>query len=75
MDNDNVKWLTTVPATDGNFKNHLHMATDEEIERSINRTLGRKGNASRIKVLQRELKIRARKRRVRNESVRDCTKN
>jgi len=38
------------------------MATDEEIEWAINRMLGKKGNASRIKALQRELRKRARKR-------------
>lgn len=62
MDNDNIKWLTTVPATDTNFISHLHMATDEEIEWAINRMLGKKGNASRIKALQRELRKRARER-------------
>lgn len=67
MDNDNINWLTTVPLTDGNFISHLHMATDEEIEWAINRTLGKKRNASRIKALQRELRKRARERRNRNE--------
>lgn len=62
MDNENIKWLTTVPATDMNFRSHLHMATDEEIEWAINRMLGKKGNASRIKALQRELRKRARER-------------
>lgn len=67
MDNENIKWLTTVPATDMNFRTHLHMAADEEIEWSINRMLGKKRNASRIKALQRELRKRARERRNRNE--------
>ena len=62
MDNENIRWLTTVPATDVNFINHLHVATDEEIEWAINRMLGKKGNASRIKALQRELRKRARER-------------
>lgn len=62
MDNENIKWLTTVPATDMNFRSHLYMATDEEIEWSINIMLGKKGNASRIKALQRELRKRARER-------------
>lgn len=62
MDNDNINWLTTVPLTDGNFISHLHMATDEEIEWAINRTLGKKRNASRIKSLQKELRKRARER-------------
>lgn len=51
MNNENIKWLTTVPATDTNFISHLHEATDEEIEWAINRMLGKKGNASRIKAL------------------------
>lgn len=62
MENENIKWLNTVPATDVNFISHLHMATDEEIEWAINRMLGKKGNASRIKALQRELRKRARER-------------
>lgn len=61
MDNKNIKWLTTIPATDVNFISHLHMATDEEIEWSINLMLGEKGNVTRIKVLQRELRKRARR--------------
>lgn len=62
MDNENIKRITTVPLTGGNFISHLHMATDEEIEWAINRMLGKKGNASRIKALQRELRKRARER-------------
>lgn len=62
MNNENIKWLTTVPATDGNFISHLHMATDEEIEWSINRMLGEKRNSTRINALQRELRKRARER-------------
>lgn len=62
MDNENIKWLTTVPATDVNFISHLHMSTDEEIEWSISLMLGKKGNTTRIKTLQRELRKRARER-------------
>lgn len=61
MDNENIRWLTTVPATDRNFISHLHMATDEEIEWSICRMSGERGNATRIKALQRELRKRARR--------------
>lgn len=32
---DNVSWLTTVPANDGNFKYHLKYATVEELEQAI----------------------------------------
>lgn len=67
MDNKNIKWLTTIPATDVNFISHLRKATDEEIEWSINLMSGKKGNVTRIKVLQRELSKRARERRIRNE--------
>lgn len=60
MDNENINWLTTVPATDVNFKTHLKMATDEEIEWSISLMSGKKGNATRIKALRRELRERER---------------
>jgi len=62
MNNENIKWLTTVPATDANFISHLHEATDEEIEWSINLMSGKKGNVTRIKALQKELRKRARER-------------
>lgn len=62
MNNENIKWLTTVPATDTNFISRLHMATDEEIEWSISLMSGKKGNAMRIRALQRELRKRARER-------------
>lgn len=62
MDNENIRWLITVQATDVNFISHLHMATDEEIEWSINRMLDEKRNSTRIKTLQRELRKRARER-------------
>lgn len=54
---DNIKWLTTVPATDCNFKSHLQSAMIEEIEEalSIMTGAGTKGNAFRIAVLSREL--------------------
>lgn len=62
MDNENTKWLTTVPATDINFISHLHMSVDEEIEWAIIRMNKKKRNASRIKALQKELRKRARER-------------
>lgn len=62
MDNENIRWLTTVPATDINFISHLHMSADEEIEWAIIRTNKKKRNASRIKALRRELRKRARER-------------
>lgn len=31
----NISWLTTVPATDVNFKSHLKMATTEEIKEAL----------------------------------------
>lgn len=59
--NDNIKWLTSVPATDGNFKYHLKAATTEEIKEalSIMTRKGEKGNASRIAALSRELRRRS----------------
>lgn len=57
---DNIGWLTTVPATDMNFKLHLGYATVEEIKESISVLIGKgeKGNISRIKALERELRKR-----------------
>lgn len=57
---DNVSWITTVPATDMNFKNHLKYATVEEINEalSIMSGEGKKGNVSRIAALSRELRKR-----------------
>ena len=56
----NISWLTTVPASDLNFKNHMQRATVEEIKEalSIMTGNGEKGNASRIAALSRELRKR-----------------
>lgn len=32
--NDNIGWLTTVPASDGNFVSHLKRATEDEIKKA-----------------------------------------
>lgn len=60
MSNDNIKWLTSVPATDGNFKHHLKAATAEEIKDALSAMTvnGEKGNASRIAALSRDLRKR-----------------
>lgn len=57
---NNIQWLTTVPATDGNFKNHLKAATAEEIKEalSILKANGEKGCVSKISALSRELRRR-----------------
>lgn len=57
---DNIRWLTTVPATDLNFKNHLKSATTEEIKEalSILKASGEKGCISKISALSRELRRR-----------------
>ncbi len=62
----NISWLTTVPATDVNFKSHLKMSTTEEIKEAISIMdgQGRKGNASRITACERELRKRDRRRKV-----------
>lgn len=59
---DNISWLTTVPASDGNFKYHLQTATNEEIEEALTIMTGKgiRGNASRIATLSKELRKRAR---------------
>ncbi len=56
----NVSWLTTVPATDMNFKNHLRYATVGEIKEAllILSAKGEKGNKSRVSALSRELRRR-----------------
>lgn len=58
---DNIKWLTSVPATDGNFKCHLKAATTEEIEESLSvlKANGKKGCVSKISALSRELRRRS----------------
>lgn len=58
--NENIRWLTTVPATDGNFKCHLKTATAEEIKEalSILKANGEKGCVSKISALSRELRRR-----------------
>lgn len=58
--NENIRWLTSVPATDLNFKSHLKTATAEEIKEalSILKTNGEKGCVSKISALTRELRRR-----------------
>lgn len=58
--NENIRWLTTVPATDGNFKSHLKSATAEEVKEalSILKANGEKGCVSKISALSRELRRR-----------------
>lgn len=57
---ENIQWLTTVPATDLNFKIHLKAATTEEIKEvlSILKANGQKGCVSKISALSRELRRR-----------------
>lgn len=58
--NENIRWLTTVPATDGNFKKHLKAAKKEEIKEAlfILKANGQKGCVSKISALSRELRKR-----------------
>lgn len=60
--NDNVNWLTTVPASDCNFKSHLQTATVDEIREALSIMTGKgeRGNATRIAALSRELRKRER---------------
>lgn len=57
---ENIRWLTTVPATDENFKSHLKSATTEEIKEalSILKANGEKGCVSKISAPSRELRRR-----------------
>lgn len=65
MNSENVKWLTSVPATDGNFKCHLKAATTEEIKEALSKlkASGEKGCVSRISALSRELRKREKEER------------
>lgn len=57
---ENIRWLTSVPATGGNFKSHLKAAATEEIKEalSILKASGEKGCVSKISALTRELRRR-----------------
>lgn len=59
MSNDNVSWLTTVPASDGNFKLHLGYATIDEINKAIEICKEQEKSKSKITALERELRRRA----------------
>lgn len=66
MNNDSIGWLTTVPASDGNFKLHLGYATIEEIMQAIEICKEQEKSKSKIKALERELR-----RRKKNEQSKD----
>lgn len=57
---ENIKWLTSVPATDINFKIHLKEATTEEIKEALSmlKANGENGCVSKISALSRELRRR-----------------
>lgn len=63
MSSNNIRWLTTVPASDGNFKLHLQYATLEELKESVSilTEKGTKGNIARINALNREIRKRCKK--------------
>ena len=73
MSSDNIKWLTSVPATDGNFKCHLKAATAEEIKDalSILKANGEKGCVSKISTLSRELRKRDKEKGEENDNGRN----
>lgn len=60
MSSDNVSWLTTVPASDCNFKSRLKSATVEEIHEALHIMTGqgKKGNSTRIAECSKELRRR-----------------
>ena len=66
MNSDNIGWLTTVPASDCNFKVRLQTATVEEIKIAISMLDGVKGNKVKTAALERELR-----RRKKNEQSKD----
>lgn len=55
---DNVRCLTKLPATDGNYQSKLREATAEELEEAIKymRNSGEKGNLTRIRFCETRLK-------------------
>lgn len=68
MMSNNISWLTTVPANDQNFKDHLKAATKDEIETAIGILQSQRrivsgvpiGNKTKIVALERELRKRER---------------
>lgn len=66
MNSDNIGWLTTIPASDGNFKMHLDYATVEEIKQAIEILEKQEKSKSKIIALERELR-----RRKKNEQSKD----
>lgn len=58
MNSDNVSWLTTVPASDCNFKSHLKSATVEEIKEAIFVLSKNEASISKLNALERELRRR-----------------
>lgn len=61
MMTNNISWLITTPATDGNFKSALSRATDEEIKEAISGLEGKSGIKTKLKVLESELRKRERR--------------
>lgn len=61
MMTNNISWLMTTPATDGNFKSALSRATNEEIQATINNLEGKSGVKTKLKTLNTELRRRARR--------------
>lgn len=73
MNSDNIKWLTSVPATDGNFKCHLKTATTEEIKKALSmlKASGEKRCVSKISALSRELRKRDKEKGEQNDNGRN----
>lgn len=61
MMTDNIRWLTTTPSSDCNFKSALERASDEEIRAAISNLGGKSGVKTKLKALNAELKRRARR--------------
>ncbi len=53
----NVSWLTTVPAADDNFKNHLKQATADEIRAALEVLRNKPKSKAKIKALESRLKM------------------
>lgn len=62
MRNEKILWLTTVPASDENFKCQLKSATLEELRKAESIMTGKDitGNITRIDAIAREIRRRER---------------
>lgn len=51
VESEHLSWLTTVPASDGNFKSHLEKAGLEDVRQALEKIYGHDGHKGRTKAL------------------------